>query len=177
MRTLFFNFFLTVGFKLSRAKQFKFIPQLGKQWYLSFDIIPGKTIVSTWASIVHSTIGGNFNNYGDRIPAIWFRPGTRALHICTALGTNKNYCFNHGNLPRNRFTNIQIRQTWSTKENVYKYIITINGRITRSVTNTRAQVFKNVKLWASDPWHRTADAFVRNLVFKNLPNGKKRSSF
>ena len=161
---------------MSRAKKFKVLPQLGKQWYLSFDIIPGKALVDTWANIVHATIGGNIDNYGDRTPGVWFRPKTRRLHICTALGTNRNYCYDHGTLP-NRFTNVQVRQTWSTEENVYKYIITIDGRVVRRVTNTRAQVFKNVTLYASDPWHKAADAFVRNLVFTNLPNGKMHTHF
>ena len=128
----------------------------------------------TWANIVHATIGGNSQNYGDRIPGVWFPPKTRKLHICTALGTKRNYCHDYGSLPRNQYTNVQIRQTWNTKSKVYQYIITINGKVRRRVTNTRAQVFKNVKLWASDPWHKAADATVRNLAYVNLPNGKNQ---
>ena len=169
--------FFIDGFKPFRENRLRVLPELGRQWYLSFDILPGKKVFNSWTNIVHSTIGGNNKNVGDRIPAVWFRPRTTGLCICTALGNDKNYCYNHGNLPKNRFTNVQVRQTWSTEENVYKYIITIDGRVVRRVTNTRAQVFKKVALWASSPWHKTANAFVRNLVFKNLPNGKNRNVY
>ena len=35
-----------------------------------------------WASIFHfSATGNNCCSYGDRIPGVWFYPGTRRLHI------------------------------------------------------------------------------------------------
>ena len=148
------------------------LPKLERQWYLSFDIIPGKKLRKSWTSILHASIKSNNKKYGDRTPAILFRPKTRRLHICTALGGKKNYCYNSKSLPKNRYTNVQVRQTWNTKSKVYQYIITIDGRVVRRVTNTRAQVFKNVKLWVSSPWLKEADASIRNLVYVNLPNGK-----
>ena len=168
----FLNHYL-VGFKLSKGKLYQTVATLGEQWYLSFDIKPGTKRISTLSSIVHATINKNNNILGARIPAVFFLPNSRKLQICTGLGTNQNYCYSSPtDLPTDRYTNVQIRQNWDTKTNVYKYIITIDGQVKRSVTNTRAQTFRFVNLYAADPWHSAADANIRNLAYKNLPNGK-----
>ena len=167
-----------VGFKLSKGKLYQTVATLGEQWYLSFDIKPGTKRISTLSSIVHATVKENNNRVGARIPAVFFLANSRKLRICTGLGNNKNHCYNSPkNLPTNRYTNVQVRQNWDTKANVYKYIINIDGQEKRSVTNTRAQTFKFVKLWAADKWHSPADAHIRNLVYKNLPNGKLKTTW
>ena len=157
-----------------------------KQWYLSFDINPGKKLRSTSVNIVYSSFGSVSKINKDVIPVVSFNRKTKKLHICRTVKTNKNYCFNYSNLPNNRYTNVQVRQTWNTKSNVYQYIITINGVVRQAVTNTRAQVFKNVKVWTNYPYQRNRrqrnrrqrnrrnkrNSFIKNLVFQNLPSGK-----
>ena len=119
------------------------------------------------------TIGGDSNKYGKRITVIFLNPKTTKLSICTTFKTNSNNCFNSAiSLSRKKFTNIQIRQNWDTTQNVYKYTISLDRIPKYTVTNLTPQAIRDVKLWASDPWNEVADATMRNLVFKNLPNGK-----
>ena len=97
------HFSFSAGFQVQKGRLIDFIPRVEQQYYLSFEVKPGPRIIPHWGSIVHLTIHGNLGKLGERIPAVWFHPRTRALHICTALGTNVNYCYNSGNLPTNRY--------------------------------------------------------------------------
>lgn len=118
------------------------------------------------------TIGGDVNQYGKSITSISFDPKTIQLSICTTLGANTNHCYNSAGLSSKKFINIQIRQTWDTKQNAYKYIISIDRILKHTVSNPTPAAFRDVKLWASDPWNDVADATIRNLAFENLPHGK-----
>ena len=54
---------------------------------IQFDIVPGPQLVTAWSSIVHFTAtGNNCCEYGDRVPGIWFMPGTRKLDIIDGHG-------------------------------------------------------------------------------------------
>ena len=118
------------------------------------------------------TIGGDFNQHGSRFTSVSLNSKSRRLSICTTLGTNNNRCYNSpNNLPMNKFTNVQIRQTWDTKKNIFRYIISIDRVLKHTINNPRPVAIRNVKLWASDPWNDAADATIRNLVFENLPYG------
>ena len=165
--------YFQAGFNLAKGKLLKQIPIVERQWYLSFDIQPGQKVLETLGSILNLTIGGDPTQYGNRITAVFLKPKSTELMVCTTLGTNKDNCYNiGGNLQSNKFTNVQIRQTWDTKHKVYKSIISFDNEIKHSVNNPTPLVFRNVNLWAADPWNNAADAIIRNLVFKNLPNGR-----
>jgi len=125
-------------------------------------------IQSGWSSLLHLTVGGN----SVKIPGIWFNSGRTSLHICNALNTNKNYCWNSRNLPLNKYTKVEIRQTWDVYQNKYRLIISIDSVIKHNTVNNAIQGYQNVVFYASDPWHPAAKAVLKNLVFQNLPQGK-----
>ena len=146
------------------------MPKLEQQWYLSFDIKP-KGNVGQFGNIFHATKGGNSAAYGDRIPAIWFLPGQLKMHICCSINSKKNHCFNtKTDLPTTTFTNVRVSQTWNSTHYVYQ--IFVNGDLKSSQVNFSPDVFKNVKVYAADPWYPAANADVKNLVFQNIPSGK-----
>ena len=159
------------GFTLVKNRIFSQLPRVGKQWYLSFDVKPTGTIRSS-SNIVHATIGKDSERFGDRIPAVWFRPGRTELSICSAVNDQKNYCWTSRALPLNKFTNVRIRQVWNPTLHVYEFIVELNDVVVHKVVNNGAESFDNVLLYASNPWNVPAKAVVRHLVFQNLPNGK-----
>ena len=58
------------------------IVALPTDFTIGIDITPGDTMTANWGNILHFTAtGNNCCDYGDRIPGIWFHPGTRNLHI------------------------------------------------------------------------------------------------
>jgi hypothetical protein len=55
----------------------------------------------------------------------------------------------------------------------YWYQILINDKLLHQVVNRKPQLFKNVKFYESDPWYKSAEACITNMVlniFKH--NGK-----
>ena len=46
----------------------------------------------------------------------------------------------------------------------HRYKIIVGGKQIYSIVNRRAEEFKNVKVYASDPWSNAAKASIRNLV-------------
>lgn len=150
------------------------MPRLEKQWYLSFDIKPNAPVSSADASILH-TSRGSFN---ERIPSIHFKRGTLRLHICIILNVKTHNCFVQADpLSTNFFTNIKLMQSWDTKMENYVYKVYINGKLIRSAVNSVPLVYKNVKVYAANPWQRQANALIKNLVFVNIPHGKGKTTF
>ena len=147
-----------------RKRLVRTVAVLPRGWSLSFQVKPfGK--VSGWSNILHATIGGNIRNYGDRTPGIWFHSKSTKLHICSAVNGNINYCYNSPfSLHLFKYTTITIRQVQkSNYGNHYFYQIIVNGKKVVDVLNRVTKVFKNVKYYASDPWHHASKASIQNL--------------
>ena len=134
------------------------IPVIGKVNSVSFSVKRTAT-QRYWTSVLHFTTGGNAGRPGYRIPGIFFH--TNNLHMCGTVGRNTNYCKNY-NLPQNRWANVRIvnskagpRYTW--------YTIYVNGRRILRVKNTIPRVYKNVKVYTTDPWFRPFTGILKNL--------------
>ena len=153
----------------------KQIPFQERAWEISFNIKP-LHLITTWASILHFTTGGDNGVVGFRIPGIWFHPGTLKLVICSAINSNPNHCFTSSPISQGKFTKITIRQTHH-KDYTYLYKIFIHNKEVFSVYNHHARVFSRVQVFSGDPWYNPADALVRDLTFKNLPTGGKNVLF
>ena len=56
-------------FTLCKGKELGILPCLGKEYVITFELL--LTEVNKWGSVIHFTIGGNKNSYGDRTPGLW----------------------------------------------------------------------------------------------------------
>ena len=54
---------------------------------------------------------------GGRIPAVFVRPGENKLHICSAIGTNGNACWNSGEYTAGKWFNLKIKECFKKKIN------------------------------------------------------------
>jgi len=142
---------------------------MSRAWLLSFQIKPISTRRG-WSNIIHATAHNrNMHKYGDRIPGVWFLSNTNRMHICSAVNGNKNYCFNtRQNLPKNKFSTVVIRQI-QRKDGKFVYQIFLNSKLLHQKINRATRSFKNVKLYAADPWYNPARAIVKQLKWKSLP--------
>ena len=149
------------------------IPELTASWTVCFDIKVTGTLAA-WSNIVHFTDQDTNNvNFGDRIPGVWLRMGmTTQLHICSAISTNKNTCFTSQNLLLNCYYKVEITNRFEEDGQTW-FQVRIDGNLVYSVRNTAPMYFDNVKVYASDPWHPAAPVMIKNLVYNNLPIGKK----
>ena len=151
----------------------KHFPTYFSEFDVKFQIRPyGK--IRQWASILHVTRGRNHGRHGDRVPAVWFRPNTNRLHICTTLNNHPNYCYNSAPLPTNRYTSVHIRQKFIG--NRHFYTIKINNRVVRNVVNLRPRTFRNVRVYQANPWSPAARAYIRNVKVTTTSGGKQFSN-
>lgn len=131
------------------------------------NILYGTPITSNVIRLTHAN--SNYK-YGSRNPAVFLFPENIA-HICTSLNENANHCFNSEVLTIGTYNTILIKQVFY-KVDVYKYMIAINGTTVHSTLNYGAKMFENVKLYASDAFYSPALVNIKNLTFKNLPEGE-----
>ena len=148
------------------------IPTLGKAWKVSFDLtLFGE--IKDWSNIIHLSIGGNMGKYGDRTPTVQTVPGTTKLHFGSSVNGKKNYNFNSEDMPVNKKIRVVIEQKFLNNKK-YQYSVYIDGKQIHTVENKKAEEFKNVKVYVSDPWYEPANAQIENIVIEN--NGKYYSS-
>ena len=131
-------------------------------WRVSFKINPFGTI-NGWTNILHATIGRNHGKYGDRTPGIWFHSKTTKLFICSAVNGNTNYCYTSSPIPLHKTSSIIVQQVQWEKDFQYYYQIFINGKNVFSLLNHLPKVLKDVKYYASNPWHTPAKATFSNF--------------
>jgi hypothetical protein len=141
------------------------IPSLATSYEISFEFYP-VTSGNGWTSLIHLSIGENMRRYGDRTPGIFIRSvdgkTIERLHTCAAISGNRIACYSFmGGVPLNKWHQVYISQKLVGSDLVYS--IFLNGKLIKSWTNNKPQVFNNVKVYAADPWYPAANAWIRNL--------------
>jgi len=144
---LLISLYFVVGTPVVRNNLHQTLPLLHKQYRLSFEVYPTGTIANSFASIIQVGLGGWVDVYGDRTPAISFKPGSTELHITSSVNSNNNYIHNTPAIPLNKWTKVEVSQI--REFDGYHYTIAINGLIVNDVINTDARTFANVKVSSS----------------------------
>eukprot|EP00111_Clytia_hemisphaerica_P017532 TCONS_00051901-protein len=146
---------------LTRNTLIKKLKAYYSDFEVSFDIRPfGK--VHSWSSILHVTEWDDNSAYGNRIPAVFFRPESNKLTICSAINGNKNYCWSSKtDLPADKFSHVIIKQ--KLIKNQFMYTIYVNAKQVFKIVNTRPITLYRAKVFLSSPWHPAAKAFVQRV--------------
>ena len=135
---------------------------------MSLDIKP-TGLVGTHGNIFHIGNGPDRGSYGDRIPAIWFLPGTTKLHITSAVNGLNNYRPDDTDpIPMNEWTLVEISQLRQT-DGSYQYTIKINDQIYDQIINNDAREFENIKVYTGDNYSFAPAATIRNLKINTFP--------
>ena len=110
--------------------------------------------ISKWTNLVHLTIGGDAEPYGDRTPAIFFHR-KQGMMVASAVSGVKNFRpkSNIGGqtkfwkLPNpGEWTWIEIGQGQEERTNAVNFYISINNTEIFSVLNTQPRNFSGVKV-------------------------------
>jgi len=135
---------------------------VGLNYRLTFDLTP-RGIVESWASIVHFTIT-NYDccNPGDRVPGVWFNPGTVNLHV--RIGDNTDGNWGLDNIPGcaiGKTSNIILECINSTVS------LSIDGK-TITLQQPTVRPSGTAFLYGGDPWYVPANVSVQNLTYQTL---------
>ena len=158
-------YFLEGEHEIARGTLLTTLPNITKEWRVSFDVNPTDFRYSGFASVIHLTIGGkglgSSAKVGDRIPAIWFHK-TRGVLISSAL--NGNAAFNKfvkSRPPAGTWTKIEVGQRLVSSQ--YMFTITIGDKEVLSKPNTKPVELSNVQVYAGSPWYAAQKGSVRNF--------------
>ena len=141
---------------------------MSTEWSVSFDWSTTSLPSAGWMSIVHFTIGEDNGKYGDRTPAVFFYVDgdTKLFHFASAVN-GQGYTFDETTSFRlNHKYHIEIHQRYISQGN-YRYFVKIDGVEVKSVVNSDARQFYEVKVYAGDPWFAPI-GYISNLHFTNF---------
>ena len=151
--------------KLERNKLVATIPVLKKEYTVSFKIKP-VTYSKEWRSVIHLTTDQNYGKYGERNPAVWFQDdGSGRLAIFSAINGNNNAYFVTEPLPLNKWSSIKINQRQI--KGVFYFCVDVNGKNIHTKENNQVADFKNVKVYAADPWYNPQNGFIKDIRIFN----------
>ena len=139
-----------------KSKLLKTIPKWGNVYKVEADITVNKMPSIEWTNVFDFSQNGDFDVYGDRIPAVFINKAGH-FHICSGVNGNKNFCKDVPFDLRKKY-NLKIQQIKENGKTIYE--IKINGKIILSTVNTKPMDFDNVKVYVSDPWY---NAFTANI--------------
>merc|ERR1712048_959724 len=148
----------------------KTMPRMGKEWGLRFEIRPS-SFSNGWKSILHLTTGGNCCKIGQRIPAFFWHTNKgnanqRSMHITFHRDGAGNAIVNSPLLAKNRWAKIKMSQR--KVSNKYIISIQVNGKRIYTKENRSPRTFKNVKVYASDPYTPEAQGTLRRLKIPTI---------
>jgi hypothetical protein len=128
---------------------------------LSFTVTPS-ALVGQWANIIRfQQAPGGFGDccgFGQRSPAIWFFPGSLALHVRIGDQTDGNWGINTDPIPMGQASTVSLVCAGRSVS------LTVNGRV-YSETQPTQRYAGQMTVYGSDPWYPAASAKVSNLVF------------
>ena len=164
------KFFHHPEYPLQSRALIQSLPVMFKEYEVSIDIKPVGTVIG-WSNILHVTAGGNYKEYGDRLPALFFAPNNHNLHICSAVSGNRNYCVDTVLRP-GQYTRITVSQHFDITPGKYLYSVFVNGiELTSNVENKDPRTFTKVKAYLSDPYYPPSKVVLKNLRISTQQGG------
>ena len=125
---------------------------------------------SETCSLTHLTQNDNYDNYGDRTPAVFFhgKPTFISTLFRSAVGGEKDHSYWFSKVPKiNELTHFEIHQRY-VNGGKYRYFIKMNDQEIYSTINGDARQFYNVKVYASNPWYIACPGYIKNFAVTNF---------
>jgi len=142
---------------------------LPREWMVDFMVKPTSVNSSDIRSILHLSDKPeeiNTSRYGGRIPALWFYLGELYIE-CAEDNGGKRGKRTH-TLPQppiGKWTRITLSQENLSGE--ARYRVLIDGVEKYNVRNAQDFEFRNVRVYASNPWHDALPGYIKNLSVKS----------
>ena len=77
-------------FIISRKNLLGELPTLYNDYNITFDLMIHNLVGEPWQSIINFTIGGQADQYGDRILAVAFNYQQKQIYVVSAINGNTN---------------------------------------------------------------------------------------
>jgi len=148
-------------FSLRKGKLMKTLTTY-KNFSMTFKIKPTARR-GGWGSIVHFTANNqNYRGASSRIPAVWFYSNSTRMHVRMGRpGKANDGCDPKEQLPLNKWSTFNLKLMGKT------LTVSVDGKVL-CVNNNYAKSdpsYKNVKVYAADPWHNAALARIKDFSY------------
>jgi len=152
-------------FTITRNNKLGELSVLGTQFIITFQLFI--TAPSTSASNIIHFAGANYGDYGSRVPYIGVWQGTE-LAVRSAINGYVDFRapYTTQDIALNTWHNIEVSQL--SFENEVYFSFKIDGTTYANVKNTDAREFKNVKIYAGNPWENPCKGKIRNFEVKTM---------
>ncbi|XP_065680935.1 uncharacterized protein LOC136094806 isoform X7 [Hydra vulgaris] len=135
------------------------LPFLAKAFLVSFKIKPTFYSVE-YKSIIHLTTGGDYEEYGYRIPSLYFYNNGK-LSVWTMINGYVKESIIPEALPSNKWSSIRVSQV--RVNSIYFLRVFIDGMLKIDIKNSYPYSFTNVKVYCADPWSKTQPGSIKDL--------------
>ena len=137
---------------------------LPREWRVDFMFKPTTYISTNYHSILHLTNQSdrNTHKYGGRVPALWGYKGE--LYIECAKNNNMRRAHKLPKPPAGKWTQITLSQEYLSGK--FRYRVLINGVEKYNVENAQDGQFRDVRVYASNPWHPAQSGYIKDLSVK-----------
>ena len=153
---------------------YKQFPNWSKEWFISLEVRPLGTVYGKEASIFHLGQDG-LDGVNDRVPAVYFHPGTTKLHFVYGAGIQYDVPANN-RLPVGEWTLIQVSQI-RLSNNLYKCKLQVGVDANKkpieiySTTNVTPVVYGNMNFYIGDAFKSPAYANYRDVEIFTFQEG------
>merc|ERR1712166_1413021 len=130
---------------------------------MTFKIKPTARSINNYSNIIHFTANNqNYNSIGSRVPAVWFYSKSTRMHVRMGRpGKANDGCDPKEQLPLNKWSTFNLKLMGKT------LTVSVDGKVL-CVNNNYAHSdpsYKNVKVYAADPWHNNAHARIKDFSY------------
>ena len=136
---------------------------------IEFDLMVNSELTATWHNVFHITKDKNCCGNGRRIPAVWLNKN-KSVYISSSVNGKGNH---YKNIPYqlNQLYHYEITQEENLNGEIV-YSIKVDGSTVHEIVNEAPMTFPLVKLYLSDPWHKSIDPYGTLSNFKIMaPEG------
>ena len=157
--------------QLAHNKILGLLPELGKEWRVSFEFRPTSYEFNEVANLIQLTTGGVSTEHGSMTPTISFEKGNNEkikMFMITSMNLNANFYFQLGSVPVPKigeWTKIEVDQ----RQEGCGYVVAIslaNKEVSR-IENLRPRKFSNVIVLASNAVDEVQPGSIRQLTISS----------
>ena len=130
---------------------------LPREWMVDFMVKPTSVTSSDIRSILHLTDKEDSNRFG-----LWFYSGELRLECAQDKTGVRTLTLPQP--PIGKWTRITLTQEYLSGESRYRVLI--NGVEKYNVRNAQDGEFRNVRVYASNPWHEALSGYIKKLSVK-----------
>merc|ERR1719341_81596 len=143
------------------------LPYMGKEYRVGFELLVTNIGADPWQSVIHLTLGGNAEKFGDRAPACWVANNKKlacASSIGNDGGTSGGWFNEDPIIELNKWYRVELSQT--LVEGKYMYEMFIDGVRVKELENTKPGKFEQMKVFTGDSFYPAAEGKIRNLYIE-----------